>query len=69
MCNPSIISVHSLNINSSYDEEELFFMKLERDDDRGSQQDPKIIMGDLNAEIGREKVLTPTVGNCSEPTS
>ncbi|XP_035903126.1 uncharacterized protein LOC118507930 [Anopheles stephensi] len=63
--NLSIINVHSPHLGSTDDEKELFFTQLEREYDRCPQNDIKIVIGDLNAQVGREEAFKPTIGRFS----
>jgi hypothetical protein len=40
-----------------------FFEKLGRVFDQFPMYDMKIILGDFNAEVGRENIFKPTIGN------
>ncbi|XP_050079536.1 uncharacterized protein LOC126567354 [Anopheles maculipalpis] len=53
------------HLGSNDDEEKLFFTQLEREYDRCPQHDVKIVIGDLNAQVGREEAYKPTIGSFS----
>ncbi|XP_050079549.1 uncharacterized protein LOC126567367 [Anopheles maculipalpis] len=63
--NLSIINVHSPHLGSTDDEKELFFTQLEKVYDRCPQHDVKIVIGDLNAQVGQEEAYKPTIGSFS----
>lgn len=47
------------------DEKDSFYSLLERTYDSCPRNDIKIIVGDLNAQVGREKTFRPTIGSFS----
>lgn len=63
--NVSIINVHSPHLGSSDDEKDDFYAQLEREYDRCPKHDVKIVIGDLNAQIGQEDEYKPTIGKFS----
>ncbi|XP_041781999.1 uncharacterized protein LOC121598784 [Anopheles merus] len=63
--NLSIINVHSPHIGSTYDEKEAFYTQLEREYDRCPKHDVKVVIGDLNAQVGQEEAYKPTIGSFS----
>lgn len=60
--NFSLISCHAPTEAASDDEKDEFFDKLERSFDNCPKSDIKIILGDFNAQIGREECHKPTIG-------
>ncbi|XP_052903021.1 uncharacterized protein LOC128310418 [Anopheles moucheti] len=63
--NLSIINAHSPHLGSADDDKENFYTQLEREYDRCPQHDVKIVIGDFNAQVGREEVYKPTIGSSS----
>ncbi|XP_050079522.1 uncharacterized protein LOC126567336 [Anopheles maculipalpis] len=63
--NLSIINVHSPHLGSTDDDKDSFYTQLEREYDRCPQHDVKIVIGDFNAQVGREEVFKPTIGSFS----
>ena len=60
--NLSIINVHSPHLTSTDDEKEAIYTQLEREYDRCPKHDVKVVIGDLNAQVGQEeayKLLRP----------
>ncbi|XP_062714037.1 uncharacterized protein LOC134290845 [Aedes albopictus] len=63
--NFSIINVHSPHSGSTDDDKDAFYAQLEREYDRCPNHDVKIIIGDLNAQVGQEEEFRPTIGKFS----
>ncbi|XP_062715066.1 uncharacterized protein LOC134291306 [Aedes albopictus] len=63
--NVSIINVHSPHSGSTDDDKDAFYAQLEREYDRCPNHDVKIIIGDLNAQVGQEEEFRPTIGKFS----
>ena len=63
--NLSIINVHSTYLGSTDDDKELFYKQLEREYDSCPKHDVKIVIGDLNAEVGQEEAYRPKIGSFS----
>ena len=63
--NYSLINVHAPHNERPEDEKDTFYRKLEKVYDMCPQNDIKIIIGDLNAQVGRESIFKPTIGNFS----
>ncbi|XP_055539027.1 uncharacterized protein LOC129726410 [Wyeomyia smithii] len=61
--NYSIINVHCLHEGRPDGEKEAFYAQLEDVYDGCSQRDIKIVIGDLNAQIGREDLYKPVIGH------
>ena len=63
--NVSIINVHSPHLGSSDDNKEEFYAQLEREYDRYPNHDVRIVIGDLNAQVGQEVEYRPVIGRFS----
>ncbi|XP_062707718.1 uncharacterized protein LOC134288053 [Aedes albopictus] len=63
--NFSIINVHSPHSGSTDNDKDAFYAQLERECDRCPCHDVKIIIGDLNAQVGQEEEFRPTIGKFS----
>nr|XP_040240934.2 uncharacterized protein LOC120961299 [Anopheles coluzzii] len=63
--NLSIINVHSPHLGSTDDDKDNYYTQLEREYDRCPQHDVKIVIGDFNAQVGREEAFKPTIGSFS----
>uniref|UniRef100_A0A1B0D343 Endonuclease/exonuclease/phosphatase domain-containing protein n=1 Tax=Phlebotomus papatasi TaxID=29031 RepID=A0A1B0D343_PHLPP len=63
--NLTIFSVHAPTLDKSDEIKEEFYAKLEEEYDRAPKYDAKLILGDFNAKIGKEKPLKPTIGDHS----
>ena len=63
--NVSIINVHSLHMGSSVGDKDAFYELLEREYRMCPKHDVKIVIGDLNAQVGREEVYRPVIGRFS----
>lgn len=63
--NISLINVHAPTEESSSDDKEEFYDLVEQALDACPKYDVKIILGDLNAKIGREPVFRQYIGNNS----
>ena len=63
--NFSIINVHSPHSGSTDDDKDAFYAQLEREYDSCPSHDVKIIIGDLNAQVGQEEEFRPTIGKFS----
>ena len=59
--NLSFINVHSSHLGSTDDEKEAF-LQLEREYDRCPKHDVKVVIGDLNAQVGQEEAYKPAFG-------
>lgn len=60
--NYSIINVHCPHEMRPHDEKEAFYAQLEREYDSCPRRDVKLVIGDMNAQIGREEMLRPVIG-------
>ena len=63
--NYSIINVYAPHNERPEDEKDSFYRKLEKAYEECPRNDIKIIIGDLNAQVGREKSFKPTIGGFS----
>ena len=60
--NYSIINVHCPHEGRSDDEKEAFYAQLEQTYDGCPLRDVKIVIGDMNAQVGREEMYRPVIG-------
>ncbi|XP_055622546.1 uncharacterized protein LOC129766114 [Toxorhynchites rutilus septentrionalis] len=63
--NYSIINVHCPHEGRPDDEKKAFYAQLEATYDSCSPRDIKIVIGDMNAQVGREAMYRPVIGPCS----
>lgn len=68
--NCSLINIHAPTEEKSEDEKDAFYTLLEKTYDNCPGHDVKIIIGDANAQVGKENIYLPTIGkhslhNCS----
>jgi hypothetical protein len=63
--NYSIVNVHAPHNERPEDEKDAFYRQLDKVYEECPQNDIKIVIGDLNAQIGREKIFKPTIGGFS----
>jgi hypothetical protein len=66
-CNVTVLNVHSPCENKGDDVKDSFCQELGRVFDQFSRYDMNILLGDLNAKVGRENVFKPTISNESLP--
>ncbi|XP_058449363.1 uncharacterized protein LOC131429316 [Malaya genurostris] len=59
--NFSIINVHSIYSGSTDDDMDAFYVQLEREYDCCPSHNVKIIIGDLNAQVGQKEEFRPTI--------
>lgn len=60
--NYSIINVHCPHEMRPDEEKEAFYAQLGRVYDRCPRRDVKLVIGDMNAQIGREELYKPVIG-------
>ncbi|XP_058832921.1 craniofacial development protein 2-like [Topomyia yanbarensis] len=60
--NYSIMNVHCPHEGRPDDEKEAFYMQLEQTYDGCPLRDVKIVIGDMNAQVGREEMYRPVIG-------
>ena len=63
--NYSIINVHAPHNERPEDEKDTFYRQLNKAYDSCPRNDIKIVIGDLNAQIGKERIFKPTIGGFS----
>jgi exonuclease III len=62
-CDIIILNVHSPTEDKTYDIKDSVYEELEHVFDKFPKYHMKILLGDFNAEIGREDIFKPTIGN------
>jgi hypothetical protein len=62
-CNIFVLNVHAPCEDKGDDMKDSFYEELGRVFDRFPRYDMKILLGDLNAKVGRENIFKPTIGN------
>jgi hypothetical protein len=62
-CNIIALNVHAPCEDKGDDVKDRFYVELGRVYDQFPRCDMKIILGDLNAKVGRENIFKPTIGN------
>ena len=60
--NITFINVHAPTEDKEDEEKDAFYTLLEEQFDRAPRHDVKIVLGDLNAKVGREAVFRPHIG-------
>ena len=63
--NYTLINVHAPTEEKQIEDKDIFYEKLVRVYDEAPKRDIKIILGDLNAKVGREPMYRPTIGKYS----
>lgn len=63
--NITLINVHAPTEEKEEDEKDLFYEDLERAIAATPSFDMKIVLGDFNAQVGKEPVFSPTIGKHS----
>ena len=63
--NYTIINVHAPTEVSTEEEKESFYDLLQKTYDESPSYDAKIIIGDMNAQVGKEEIYRPTIGSHS----
>jgi len=58
-----VLDVHAQIEDKSNDMKDSFYDKLECAFNQFSKYHKKILLGDLNAKVGREDIFKPTIGN------
>jgi hypothetical protein len=61
-CNIIVLNVQAPCEDKGDDAKESFYEKLGRVFDQFPRYDTKILLGDLNANVGRENIFKPTIG-------
>ena len=62
-CNIIVLSVHARSEEKSDDSKDSFYEELEQVFDHFPKYHMKILLGDFNAQVGRENIFKPTIGN------
>ena len=60
--NTTIINAHAPTEDTDDEAKERFYEELERAYDDAPRHDIKIILGDMNAKVGKETIFRPTIG-------
>ena len=55
-----LINAHAMTNDSPEEEKEAFYEKLSRVYDNCPKYDIKIVLGDMNAKVGREEIYRPS---------
>jgi hypothetical protein len=58
-----VLNVHAPTEDKTDDVKHSFYEELERIIDKFPKYHMKILLGDLNAKVGREDIFKPTIGN------
>jgi hypothetical protein len=58
-----VLNVHAPTEDRNDDRKDIFYEELERIFDKFPKYYMKILLGDLNAKVGREDIFKPTIGN------
>ena len=64
-CNIIVLNVHASSEEKSDSSKDSFYAELEQVLDHFPKYRIKIILGDFNPVVGREKIFKPTIGNVS----
>ena len=62
-CNIIVLNVHAPSDEKSDNSKGIFYEEVEQVSDHFPKYDMKILLGDLNAKVGRENIFKPTIGN------
>jgi hypothetical protein len=58
-----VLNVHAPSEEKCDDSKDCFYAELEKVFDNFLKYHMKILLGDLNAKVGRENIFKPTIGN------
>jgi hypothetical protein len=64
-CNIIVLNVHATSDKKSDDSKERFYKEFQQVCDHFPNYHIKILLGDFNAEVGRENIFKLTIGNDS----
>jgi hypothetical protein len=62
-CNITVVNEQAPRQEKSDDSKDSFYDELEQIFDNFPRYNMKILLGDFNAEVGKEYILKPTIGN------
>jgi hypothetical protein len=62
-CHIIVLNVHAPTEKTTDEVKDSFYEELERVSDKFSKYHMKILLGNLNAKVGREDIFKPTIGN------
>jgi hypothetical protein len=62
-CNIIVLNMHAPSGDKSDDSKDSFYEEMEQVFDNFPRYHMKILLGDLNAKVGRENIFKPTIGN------
>jgi len=62
-CNIIVLNVHAPSEEKSDESKDSFYEELEKVFDHFPKYHTKILLGDFNAKVGREKIFKPAIGN------
>jgi hypothetical protein len=62
-CHIIVLNVHTPTEDKTDDVKDSFYKELERLFDKFPKYHMKILLGDLNAKVGRKDIFKPTIGN------
>ena len=62
-CNIIVLNVHAPSEEKSDISKDSFYEELQQVFDHFPKYDMKILLGDFKAEVGRENIFKPTIGN------
>jgi len=65
-CYTSFLNMHAPSEKKSDDSKDSCCNELEQVSDHFPKYRMKILLGDLNAKLGRENIFNPTIGNNSQ---
>jgi len=64
-CNIIVLNVHAPSEDKCDDSKDSFYEEQEQVFEHFPRYHMKILLGDFNAKVGREKIFKPTIGNVS----
>lgn len=64
-CHMTLINVHAPTEEKSEEEKDIFYDELDRALAASPASDMKIVLGDFNAQVGKERIFMPTIGKNS----